>query len=266
MLSYSASLQIDNSSILDKILCDGDALYQTMINNLKAHEKFIHSLLSLDEIPDVFEVEIGKFIVEKQPIVSGILVDTHEEHGLPTLHCVLDSALTSVPSGHLTIGAICSAVCKKNGMYMFFDSHSHGENGLSSGDGTSILIPFSTLDDLGTYLYAFYDSMKIDMSLQFDFLPISVRKSDKEQSCKDQLDSCTCMDAYFKDKKLRQVRKAQSKVTCINVSPETSDVKKKKTPSRTDYYKKVKRKQRNKSGVLAKECAEKNLARQNPSF
>ena len=147
---------------------------------------------------------------------------------------------------------------------MFFDSHSHGENGLSSGDGTSILISFSTLDDLVTYLYAFYDSMKIDMSLQFDFLPISVRKSDKEQTCKDQLDSC--MDAYFKDKKLRQVRKAQSKVTCIKVSPETSDVKKKKTPSRTDYYKKVKRKQRNKSGVLAKECAEKKTSKTKPSF
>ena len=82
--------------------------------------------------------------MEKQPIVSGILVDTHEEHGLPTLHCVLDLALTSVSSGLLTIGAICSAVCKKNSMYMF----SHGENGLSSGDGISILISFSTLDDL----------------------------------------------------------------------------------------------------------------------
>ena len=52
------------------------------------------------------------------------------------------------------------------------------------------------------------------------------------------------MDAYFKDRKLRQVMKAQSKVTCINVSPETSDVKKKKTPSRTYHYKKVKRKKK----------------------
>ena len=118
MLSYSAGLQIDNSSILNKILCDGDALYQTIINNLKVDGKFIHFLLSLHEIPDVFEVEIGKFIVDKQRIVRGILVDTREEHGLPTLNCVLDSALTSVPSGLLTIGAICSPICKKNGMYM----------------------------------------------------------------------------------------------------------------------------------------------------
>ena len=96
MLSYAASFEIENSSTLDKVLYDGDALYQTIINNLKADRKFIHSLLNLDEIPDIFEVGIGKFAVEKQHIVSGILVDTHEEHGLPTLHYVLNSAFTSV--------------------------------------------------------------------------------------------------------------------------------------------------------------------------
>ena len=90
-------------------------------------------------------------------------------------------------SGLLTIGAICSAVFKKNGLYSFFDFHSLGPNGLSSGDGTSIMISFSCLDDV-TYLYAFYDSMKIDMSLQFDFLPVNVRKSNKVQTSKDQLE------------------------------------------------------------------------------
>ena len=168
MFSYSACFEMDNSSTLDTVLYNGDALYQTIINNLKADGKFIHSLLSLDEIPDIFEVGIGKFIVEKQRIVRRILVDTHEEHGLPTHYYVLNSDLTSVSSGLITIGAICSAVFKKNDLYLFFYSHSHGQNGLSSVDGASIIISFSSLVDLVTYLYAFYDSMKIDMSLQFD--------------------------------------------------------------------------------------------------
>ena len=76
MLSYLTCFEIDNSSTLDKVLDDGDALYRTIINNLKADGKFIHSLLSLDEIPDIFEVGTGKFIVQKQHIISGILVDT----------------------------------------------------------------------------------------------------------------------------------------------------------------------------------------------
>ena len=57
-----------------------------MINRLKAQGKFIHPLLSLEEIPDDFEVEIETFTVEKQPIVSGILVDAQENLGLLTLH------------------------------------------------------------------------------------------------------------------------------------------------------------------------------------
>ena len=58
MMSYSTSFEIDNGSTLDKVLYDGDALYQTIINSFKVDGKFIHFLLSLDEIPDIFEVGI----------------------------------------------------------------------------------------------------------------------------------------------------------------------------------------------------------------
>ena len=179
MLSYhTACTQIENSSSLDKILCDGDSLYQDVTAKLKAKLRFIHPLLSLDELPDDFEIEIGKFSVEKDPIQCGFLVDTQENSGLPTLHNALQSALSSSKSCLLTIGAVCSAVFMRNNLYIFFDSHSHGEHGLSSVDGKSILISFSSLDDLVGYLYAFYDSMKIDMNLQFDLLPVNVRNFD----------------------------------------------------------------------------------------
>ena len=84
-----------------------------------------------------------------------------------------------------------------------FYSHSHGENGLSSSDGASCLITFSNLDGLVSYLYAFYDSMKLDTTytnLQFDFLPINVKKSEEKQNYKDQMESH--MEAYFRDKKM----------------------------------------------------------------
>ena len=62
-MSYIACLDVNNSSTLDKILCDGDSLYQKIIHSLKADGKFIHALLSLDEIPDDFEVELGHHLV-----------------------------------------------------------------------------------------------------------------------------------------------------------------------------------------------------------
>ena len=152
MLSYALGHSVGNSSMIDKVLCEGDSLYQTVISKLKTDGKFINQLLSLEEIPDDFEVDIGRFALEKFQVESGVLLDT-EDHGLPTLHSTLQSAFSSVSCGLLTVGAICSAVFKQNRLYVFFDSHSHGQNGLSSSDGASCLITFSNLDDLVTYIY-----------------------------------------------------------------------------------------------------------------
>ena len=213
MLSYAHCGDVDNSMVLDKVLYEGDALYQTVIRQLKSDGKLSQHLLSLEEIPDDFEVEIGKFTLEKFRIESGPLIDT-QDIGLPTRHEVLQSAFLSVSSGLLTVGAICSAVFKKKGAYAFFDSHCHGHNGLSATDGASSLITFSSLDDLVRYMYAFYDSMKLDTSMQYDFLPINVKKSQNKQSYKDEMASH--MESYFNDQRLRQANKSQSEVRSIS--------------------------------------------------
>ena len=125
----------------------------------------------------ILKLKLENFQWKKiHPIECGFLVDTQEKSWLPTLHNALQSALSSSKSCLLAFGAVCSAVFMRNNLYMFFDSHSHGEHGLSSVDGKSILISFSSLDDLD--LYAFYDSMKIDMNLQFDLMPVNVRNFD----------------------------------------------------------------------------------------
>ena len=118
MLSYAAWCEVESSSNLDKILCDEDTVYQHVVTRLKAQGKFIHLLLSLEEIPDAFDVEIGKYIVEKQSIVSGILVDTQDNLGLLPLHNALHSCFTTSASCLLTIGVICSAVFKKKNLYV----------------------------------------------------------------------------------------------------------------------------------------------------
>ena len=272
MLSYAHCGDVDNSMVLDKVLCEGDALYQTVIRKLKSDGKFIHHLLSLEEIPDDFEVEIGKFTLEKFRIVSGPLIDT-QDLGFPTLHEVLQSAFLSVSSGLLTIGAICSAVFKKKGSYAFFDSHCHGHNGLSATDGASCLMTFSSQDDLVTYMYAFYDSMKLDTNLQYDFLPINVKKSQNKQSYKDEMASH--MQAFFNDQRLRQANKTQSEVRSIandlaSISIEKSKkalgAKRNKLQNRTEYFKTYMRKYRQFSAFKAKERESKQSARRNPVF
>ena len=260
MLSYAHCGDVDNSMVLDKVLYEGDALYQAVIRKLKSDGKLSQHLLSLEEIPDDFEVEIGKFTLEKFHIESGPLIDT-QDIGLPTLHEVLQSAFLSVSSGLLTVGAICSAVFKKKGSYAFFDSHCHGHNGLSATDGASSLITFSSLDDLVRYMYAFYDSMKLDTSMQYDFLPINVKKSQNKQSYKDEMASH--MESYFNDQRLRQANKSQSEVR--NISNDLSSIaiekskkalwaKRKEFKDRSEYFKIYKRKCR--QNQLSKEKKE----------
>ena len=276
MLSYAHCGDVDNSTVLDKVLCEGDALYQTVIRKLKSDGKFVQHLLSLEEIPDDFELEIGKFSLEKFRIVSGPLIDS-QDLGLPTLHEVLQSAFLSVSSGLLTIGAICSAVFKKQGSYAFFDSHCHGHNGLSATDGASSLIFFSSLDDLVTYMYAFYDSMRLDTNLQFDFLPINVKKSQNKQSNKGEMASH--MEAYFNDQRLRQANKTQSEprstsndLSSISIekSKKAYRAKRKEFQDRKEYFKIYKSKCRQNSAFKAKETVyqkeSKQSARKDPVF
>ena len=58
--------EIQSSSVLDQVLYDGDALYNSTVNKLKAEGKFIKSSLSLEEIPDTLEIKTGQYFVEKQ--------------------------------------------------------------------------------------------------------------------------------------------------------------------------------------------------------
>ena len=267
MLSYALTHNVDNSSMIDKVLYEGDALYQTVISKLKTDGKFINQLLSLEEIPNDFEVELGKFTLERFQIESGVLVDT-QDHGLPTLHSTLQSAFSSVACGLLTVGAICSAVFKNDGLYAFFDSHSHGQNGLSSSDGASCLITFSNLDDLVTYIYAFYDSMNLetDTNLQFDFLPVHINKYQEEQTYEDEMISR--MEGYFKDQRFRQALKTERNVSGKHTfeSKKESLLKKRKQRNRTEYYKTFKQLARKNATYKKKEMESKQHARKDPVF
>ena len=247
--------KIQNSSDLDQILYEGDALYNRTITSLKAEGKFVHPLLSLEEIPNTVEIKTGQYFVEKQHIRYGYLVNTSDNEALPTLQCALETAFLKSTSVLLIIGAVCSAISKRNNLYVFFDSHSHGENGLASSDGTSILMVFSCLEDLIAYLYAFYESMRIDLTVQFDLLPISIRK--KELSVIHKKQPETLLEAYFHDQTLRQKQKA----VVTKDSESIVNVKKKK--NRKEYLRIYMQNARHDSNFKAKELVAQRKSKQN---
>ena len=174
---------------------------------------------------------------------------------MPTLQCALETAFLKSTSVLLIIGAVCSAISKRNNLYVFFDSHSHGENGLASSDGTSILMVFSCLEDLIAYLYAFYESMRIDLTVQFDLLPISIRK--KELSVIHKKQPETLLEAYFHDQTLRQKQKA----VVTKDSEPIVNVKKKK--NRKEYLRIYMQNARHDSNFKAKELVAQRKSKQN---
>ena len=118
---------------------------------------------------------------------------------------------------------------------------------------------FKSLDDLVTYLYAFYDSLKIDISLQFDFLPLTIKSYQQETGCKIGVEHQ--LEAYFKDQKMRQAMKEKY------VSESATCKKRKKC---TEYNRLYKRQQRELCAFKEKEKssqqASKQNARKNPTF
>ena len=89
--------------------------------------------------------------------------------------------------------------------------------------------------------------MKLDMTdtnLQFDFLPVNVKRSEEKQSYANKMQSN--LEAYFNDQRLRQANKAQRNVRSISIdeSKKASGAKKKNLPHRTEYQKAYKRKSR----------------------
>ena len=109
-------------------------------------------------------------------------------------------------------------------------------------------------------MYAFYDSMRLDTNLQFDFLPINVKKSQNKQNNEDEMASH--MEAYFNDQRLRQANKIQSEPRSISndlssISIEKSKkvfgAKRKEFEDRKEYFKIYKSKCRQNSAFKAKE-------------
>ena len=114
---------------------------------------------------------------------------------------------------------------------------------------------FSCLEDLIAYLYAFYESLLIDLTMQFDLLPVSIRK--KEHSGSHEKQSENLLEAYFHDQTLRQKQKA---VITKNSEP-VLNVKKK---NRKEYYRIYRQNARQQNSAFrAKELVAQRKFKQN---
>ena len=162
-----------STSFLDQVLYEGDNLYKKVVMDLKREGKYVNALLSFNELPSALEYRDKYYSVNHHSSIYGVSIVENNTETL-SLHEGIIFGLTK--SQHLLImyGALCSAIMFIDGNYLFFDSHSHGDDGLSAPDGKSMLKVFSSIDNLIAFLYSFYTSCNIDLQSQFEILPVVV--------------------------------------------------------------------------------------------
>ena len=176
-LIHAKYAKISNTKELDQVLIDGDVTYNKILFGLKANGSFKNRLLNFDELPSSVTLLEKHVNITKFEVLSGACTQTFGNLELPSLYQAVYSSLQMSPFLLVMVGSICSAVYKEDDTYYFFDSHGHGKNGLSVCNGTSMQASFDSVEDLVGFMYNMYESMHIDLSTQYDILPVQFQES-----------------------------------------------------------------------------------------
>ena len=152
---------------LDEVLYAGDDLYRVRIGELQSSVRFVSKMLNFDELPRKLSLENGTFEIQYFEQICGTVTHLDWEHSENVLNLSqgIETLFSSYREGLIIVGGICSAVYRDaNNRFVFFDSHSHGQDGLSSIDGTAVKVIFDEMRKLIDFfvfilsqLWYFYD-------------------------------------------------------------------------------------------------------------
>ncbi|XP_062584589.1 uncharacterized protein LOC134246276, partial [Saccostrea cucullata] len=259
MLSNSYENFSFTSSFLDQTLLKGDNLYSTAVKNLQSAGNFKSRLLMFDELPLHIDSGENHHIVDKFDTLFGLLVTDDNRNQIQTLHECLQQALGLSRYVLIMIGSICSALYKaSDNDFYFFDSHSHGENGLSECDGKSLMRHSCCLDDLLGFLYAMYESMHIEFATEFEVMPVAFRTLIHSFPSNNQSTHQYCRLDQLTTTALTNKQSAGTNTGHLK----TTAIKKDKK----DYMREYMRNKRQESEFKQKERDSKRNKRQDPEF
>ena len=170
---------------IDEILFAGDELYRTRLAELQSTKSFISKMLNFDELPRTVRIEDFVYSIIYDKFLFGILKYTPNVTGN-----VLDLAegvnrlFRNHRSGLIIVDGLCSALSlNSNDQPVFFDSHSHGPDGLSTVDGRAIQITFANHTELVAFLLCYYESCNISLTATFDIQPLYVQNLSVTNDC-----------------------------------------------------------------------------------
>ncbi|XP_062590040.1 uncharacterized protein LOC134251654 [Saccostrea cucullata] len=186
------------SSELDEVLLAGDDLYRVRVAELQSTVQFVSKMLQFQELPKSVFVHGNEYDICYFEEIYGTVshMDWNNSSQNKNLKEGIEQLFARYNQGLIIVGGICSAIyVDDKNCPVFFDSHSHGQDGLSRAEGKAVKITFSDQDQLVDYLFAFYQSCNISMISQFEIQPVSVTRKTSESNSRSERRSL--IDKYF---------------------------------------------------------------------
>ncbi|XP_061749313.1 uncharacterized protein LOC133547832 [Nerophis ophidion] len=143
---------------LDRILYSGDKFYSSLRNlGIFSHPS---NFLSVPDLPSnvVIDGQLFSFHFSSHP-TSGAVGVEQEDGPFVTLRNGLEGIFREYSMCLLTLVTSTSAIICEDGQFAVVDSHSRSSCGLVDGNGTSVILHFSCLDDLHHYICCLADAL-----------------------------------------------------------------------------------------------------------
>ena len=155
---------------LDRILDEGDIVYQNVIENFERQGMIAPDFLCTDDLPQTVYTRTEYSVVKGQPIFR-LLSDI--ETGLNDCFANDETRALFIAGGY------CIAIfIEENRTCGIFDSHARNEAGCSDPNGKAILMRFPNLQLLSAQLERLFTSLCIPRDLQYDLQPIKFIRKD----------------------------------------------------------------------------------------
>uniref|UniRef100_UPI00358E7FB6 uncharacterized protein n=1 Tax=Myxine glutinosa TaxID=7769 RepID=UPI00358E7FB6 len=169
---------------LDIVLQTGNTLYRFIQSSLTIPHRF----LLVSELPEVVKLFDRNFLLKRGESLVGLLNDsTNVAVDIPFLMPLNDALKTALEQYHscfVNFALTTFAVLKKEHLFCVFDSHSRSSTGTPVCDGRSILMKYTSLQEVYEHCLRLAASMNIPENTQFE-----VTGMDAVVACEDTVDT-----------------------------------------------------------------------------
>ncbi|XP_051269404.1 uncharacterized protein LOC127370939 [Dicentrarchus labrax] len=147
---------------LDKVVVLGDNLYNTLRDSNVTSE--VSKLLSVPDLPKQAVIDGQTFDFQYEDCVSGFVNEVTSDlikAGVTTsLRSGLEKMFSKYDTCFLTLGGNTCAVISQGGRFAVVDSHARSADGMVDGEGKSVVVRFTCLDDVFEHMCKFATAFK----------------------------------------------------------------------------------------------------------